>query len=146
MGMIIGFVTAGISRPTIVGGLLIVGLADNQTDLLSIYIYQETEKFEERAAFRATLGNFATRFIVAVSFVAMALSFLDRTLVLTALGWGVILLAGLTWLVAKKSRGEWLSEIVKHLGVAAVVIAASLGIGHLLTLVFTMGGGKVAAR
>lgn len=102
--MIIGFVTAGISRPTIVGGLLIVGLADNQTDLLSIYIYQETEKFEERAAFRATLGNFATRFIVAVSFVAMALSFLDRTVVLTALGWGVILLAGLTWLVAK-SRG-----------------------------------------
>lgn len=103
--MIIGFVAAGISRPTIVAELLIVGLADNQTDSLSIYIYQESEKFEERAAFRATLGNFATRFIVAVSFVAMALSFLDRTLVLIALGWGVILLAGL-WVVAKKTGGE----------------------------------------
>ena len=106
-------------------GLLIVSLADNLTDSLSIHIYQESEKFEERAS----LGIFATRFIVAVSFLAMALSFLDRPLVLTALGWGVILLAGLTWLIARSRGANVLSEIVKHLGVAAVVVAASLGIG-----------------
>lgn len=32
MGLIIGFGAAGISKPTIVAGLLIVGLADNLTD------------------------------------------------------------------------------------------------------------------
>ena len=43
MGLIIGFGAAGISKPTIVAGLLIVGLADNLTDSLSIHIYQESE-------------------------------------------------------------------------------------------------------
>ena len=39
---------------TIVSGLLIVGFADNMTDSLSIHMYQEAEKLEERAAFRVT--------------------------------------------------------------------------------------------
>lgn len=41
IGLIIGFGAAGIPRPTIVAGLLIVGLADNLTDSLSMHIYQE---------------------------------------------------------------------------------------------------------
>ena len=40
-GLIIGFGAAAVSRSTIVAGLLIVGLADNVTDALSIHIYQE---------------------------------------------------------------------------------------------------------
>ena len=60
MGMIIGFGAANISKPTIVAGLFIVGLADNVTDSLSIHIYQESERLEQQAAFRTTIGNFAT--------------------------------------------------------------------------------------
>ena len=57
MGVIIGFGAASISKPTIIAGLLIVGFADNVTDSLSIHIYQESERLEQHAAFRATMGN-----------------------------------------------------------------------------------------
>ena len=43
MGVIIGFGAGGISKSTIIAGLLIVGLADNLTDSLSIHIYRESE-------------------------------------------------------------------------------------------------------
>jgi Flp pilus assembly protein TadB len=129
MGMIIGFAAGGISRPTIVAGLLIVGLADNVTDSLSIHIYQESERLEQHAAFRATLGNFATRLVIALSFVALVFSFSGPTMVLACLAWGVLLLAGLTWLVARNRQANVLTELFKHLAVAAAVIAASLAAG-----------------
>ena len=50
MGLIIGLGAAGAGKATIVSGLLIVGFADNMTDSLSIHMYQEAEKLEERTA------------------------------------------------------------------------------------------------
>jgi ABC-type molybdate transport system permease subunit len=71
MGMIIGFAAGGISKPTIIAGLLVVGVADNVTDSLSIHIYQESERLEQHAAFRATIGKFATRLIISLSFMVL---------------------------------------------------------------------------
>ena len=80
MGLIIGFGAAGIARPTIIAGLLVVGLADNLTDSLSIHIYQEAERLEPRAAFHATLGNFATRLLISLSFVVLVLAFTSASI------------------------------------------------------------------
>jgi hypothetical protein len=132
MGMIVGFGTAGVSRPTIIAGLLIVGLADNLTDSLSIHIYQESEKLEQRAAFRATTGNFAARLIISLSFVLLAFTFSRYAMMSVCLIWGALLLATLTWFVAKNRNANVLTEAFKHLAVAAVVIAASFAAGTLI--------------
>jgi hypothetical protein len=129
MGMIVGFGTAGVSSPTIIAGLLIVGLADNLTDSLSIHIYQESERLEQRAAFRATIGNFAARLIISLSFVFLALMFSTAAMILICLVWGALLLATLTWFVAKNQNANVVTEALKHLAVAAVVIGASLATG-----------------
>lgn len=129
MGMIIGFGAGGISRSTIVAGLLIVGLADNLTDSLSIHIYQESERLEQRAAFQATIGNFISRLIISLSFVALVLSFSGTDMLLACLVWGVLLLASLTWLVAKNRNANVSTEVLKHLAVATAVIAASFATG-----------------
>jgi hypothetical protein len=133
MGMIIGFGAASISKPTIIAGLLIVGLADNVTDSLSIHIYQESERLEQKAAFRATIGNFATRLIISLSFLVLVFAFSGANMLLACLGWGVLLLATLTWFVAKNRNANVLTEVVKHLAVAATVIAASLAAGKFIS-------------
>lgn len=132
VGLIVGFGAAEISKPTIVAGLLIVGLADNLTDALSIHVYQESEKLEERAAFRATLGNFATRLFVSLSFVMLVIGFSSVSAIVASLTWGFLLLMGLTWLVARSRQASVLSETLKHLAVAAVVIAVSRITGTLI--------------
>jgi len=133
MGMIIGFGAAGISKPPIIAGLLIVGLADNVTDSLSIHIYQESERLEQKAAFRATIGNFATRLILSLSFVVLVLTFSSTNMLLACLIWGVLLLGCLTWFVARHRNANVVTEVLKHLAVATVVIAASLATGTFIT-------------
>jgi len=134
IGLIVGLGTAGISTPTIIGGLLIVGLADNLTDSLSIHVYQESEKLEQQAAFEATISNFVTRLLISISFVIFTLAFSSATAVFISLAWGIALLTGLTWLVARSRGANVTTEVFKHLAVAAVVIAASRATGILVGL------------
>ena len=129
VGVIIGFGAAGLSKPTIIAGLLIVGLADNLSDSLSIHIYQESEKLEEHSAFRSTLGNFVTRFVISMSFVILVLALSSRNTMFMSLAWGVSLLIGLTWLVANSRGANVTAEILKHLTAATVVVAVSHGVG-----------------
>jgi VIT1/CCC1 family predicted Fe2+/Mn2+ transporter len=133
VGLIAGFGAAEIAKPMIVAGLLIVGLADNLTDSLSIHIYQESEKLDERAAFRATLGNFATRPFVSLSFVLLVLAFSGANAIILSLAWGILLLVGLTWFVARSRNANVLTEIIKHLAVAGVVVAVSRATGTFIS-------------
>ena len=133
VGLIFGFGAAGLSKATIIEGLLIVGLADNLTDSLSIHVYQESERLEGRAAFKATLGNFATRLLVSLSFV-LVFQFSGASRVVVSLAWGILLLIGLTWLVARNRHAGVLAEILKHLAVAAVVIMVTQAIGTYVSI------------
>ena len=69
MALIAGLDAAHAGRATMVSALLIAAVADNLTDSLSVHTYQESERLEQREAFVGTLTNFATRFIVCLSFV-----------------------------------------------------------------------------
>jgi len=129
VGLIVGFGSADVPKPAIISGLLIVGLADNLTDTLSIHIFQESELLEQRAAFRATIGNFLTRACIAATFVALMVLLSGSLAVLSCLAWGLMLLVGLTYFVARNRDVSVTSELIKHIALAAVVILASGLIG-----------------
>lgn len=129
MGLIVGLGVAAQSRAAIVSSLLLVAIADNLTDSLAIHIYQESEQLEARHAFRSTVFNFLARFVVASSFVFLAFLLPPPLLVPIALGWGVVLLGALTFLVARSRGARPAPEVAKHLGVALLVIVASRLIG-----------------
>lgn len=129
VGLIVGFGVATVSRATIVSGLLIIALADNISDSLSIHIYQESENLEPRASFRATLTNFIARFVVVMSFVAIVL-LLPLSMVATAsLAWGVLLLGVLTYTVARLRGVRPGQEMLRHMAVALAVVAVSRLLG-----------------
>lgn len=132
-GLVVGFGAAAVPRSILVGALLIVGFGDNLTDSLSIHIYQESERLETGAALRATLGNFTTRAIVALSFVVITVGLAGASRAIAASAWGTTLLALLTWLVADERHANRGLEVAKHLAVALVVIVASRAIGVLVT-------------
>jgi len=133
MGLIIGLGAARAEMAAIVSALLILGFADNMTDSLSIHMYQEAEKLEGRAAFRATLTNFVTRVLVALSFVAIVLTVPKPYAGLVAFAWGGALLAAISYILARARGVGPAREVVKHLGVAVLVIAASRVIGLWIT-------------
>jgi len=63
-------------------------------------------KFGAAGISKPAIVNFATRFVISLSFVILVLAFSSwNAAVLMSAAWGVSLLVGLTWLVAK-SRGR----------------------------------------
>lgn len=130
MALIIGLDAATMTKPAIIGGLLIVAVADNLTDSLSIHIYQESERLEGHEAFIATLTNFVARLLVSLSFVLLVVLLPMREAVAAALAWGLLLLCALTYLLARERQVGVVSEIGKHIAVALVVILASRAIGR----------------
>lgn len=129
MALVTGLDAANSTRLTVIAGLLIFGVADNLSDSLSIHIYQESERLNERAAFLATLWNFATRLGLSLSFVLIVALAPVTLAAVTAIVWGTCILCVMTALLARERGASVTSEIGKHLVLAAAVIATSKGIG-----------------
>ena len=132
IGLIVGLDAATAAKATILSGLLIVAIADNLTDSLSIHIYQESERLEPRAAFRATLINFSARLGLSLSFVILMVILPLRVAVVVSILWGLSLLTGLSYALARTRKLPVLPEIAKHVAVAVVVMLSSKAIGHII--------------
>lgn len=133
IGLIVGFDAATASKATILSGLLVVAIADNLTDSLSIHIYQESERLEPRASFHATLTNFAARLGLSLSFVFLMAILPLHIAVVVSILWGLMLLTGLSYVVAQTRKLPVMREIAKHLAVALLVMASSKMIGHFIS-------------
>jgi VIT1/CCC1 family predicted Fe2+/Mn2+ transporter len=129
MGLIFGLEAAASTRQAIVSALLIVALADNLSDSLSVHVYQEAENLDSREAFRSTLANFVTRLLVALSFVALVLLAPRDLLSGIAIAWGFALLSALTFRIARARKRPVAREIAKHIAIALVVLAVSRALG-----------------
>lgn len=73
MALIVGLGASTAGKTAVVGSLLIIGVADNLTDSLSVHIYQESERLAHRRAFRTTAANYAARLSTTLSFVLIFL-------------------------------------------------------------------------
>lgn len=134
MALIAGFDAANAGRATLVSALLIAAVADNLTDSLSVHMYQESERLERKEAFVGTLSNFVTRLLLCLSFVLIVLLFQTQAMATVAgIVWGMTLLCGLTYVLARNRRVSAMSEIGKHLTVALFVVIVSKSIGHWIT-------------
>ena len=129
MGLIIGLDAATATKAAVLGSLLIIGVADNLTDSLSVHIYQEAERLAERRAFGTTIANYLARLTVTLSFVLLFLLLPDSAAIFGCALWGFFLLSGLSYLLAKARCVSAFSEICKHAGVALVVIVISKALG-----------------
>jgi VIT1/CCC1 family predicted Fe2+/Mn2+ transporter len=134
IALIIGLNTANASQKAIITALLIAGLADNLTDSLSVHIYQESERLQEREAFFGTLTNFAARLSLSLSFVLLVAALPISAATTAALIWGTLLLGAMSYLLARERQVSPFPEVVKHLVVAYLIIFASKGIGYWISI------------
>jgi vacuolar iron transporter family protein len=129
MALVVGLDTATASKATVLASLLIIGVADNLSDSLSVHIYQESERLAQHHAFRTTIANYLARFTVAASFCLLFLALPTAVAMIACAAWGFFLLSLLSYFLAKARGVSALSEIAKHCGVAIVVVAVSKAMG-----------------
>ncbi len=136
VSLIVGLGSAGASKGPIIGGLLTIALADNISDSLSIHLYKETGRTEQKMTWPATLLNFSARLVVSLSFVALVLLLSVSYAMPVAVVWGLLLLTCISFLIARSRNEKSIFEALKHLGVAIVVIALSWFVGFLISEYF----------
>ena len=132
MALIVGLAAATASKATVLASLLIIGIADNLSDSLSVHIYQESERMARHQAFRTTIANYAARLAITGSFLLIVLVLPTTAAIYVCIVWGFLLLSMLSYLLAKARNLGPFSEILKHTGVAVVVILLSNGIGLMI--------------
>jgi len=132
MALITGLNAAATGKSILISALLITALADNLTDSLSIHIYQESERLDEREAFIGTLSNFMTRLLGSLSFILLVVVFPPNIVVLGSIIWGMLLLGALSCFLARERNVGIISEVIKHLVVAAAVLIMSKAIAYFL--------------
>src|SRR5579885_3164506 len=121
MALIAGLEAAEAGKAGVISALLITAVADNLTDSLSVHMYQESERLEQKDAFIGTLANFGTRFVVCLSFVFIVLTLPRHVAAFWGITWGFTLLTGLTCILARYRRVSAVSEVGKHLSVAIAI-------------------------
>lgn len=132
LGLIAGLSHGNNGKASIITGLLIIAIADNISDSLSIHIYKESERATKREVNIATFGNFIARLVVVCTFVLIVVLLPYYLVIAVASVWGLLLLILLSYHISRIKKSNAAAEIAWHLAVALIVIASSKFIGNLI--------------
>ena len=132
LALMAGLHSQANARISIIGGILVIALADNVSDSFGIHIYQESENIETREVWTSTILNFTSRVLVSLSFVVLMLMLPLNAAIAASMIWGLLLLAVVSYMIAKNESGNPYSSILTHVLIAVAVIFLSNLMGDLL--------------
>lgn len=91
LGLMVGLHSGTHSQLAIIGGILTIAIADAFSDALGIHISEESRNAHRPTEiWEATLATFATKFIVALSFVVPVLLLPLTTAIVVSILWGPV--------------------------------------------------------
>ena len=137
LGLIIGLDSLSHPRLSIIGGILVIALADNISDSVGIHIYQESECITDREVWFSTFSNFFARVLVSLTFIILVLALPIRLAVSCSIVWGLSLLAFMSYTIAKDRGVNPYRAIFEHTSIAIFVIIASSFVGKFLISKFS---------
>ncbi len=129
LGLIIGLYSSTESKVIILGGILIIALADALSDSIGIHISEESKKRNSKKdIWEATFSTFFSKFVFALSFAIPILFFKLGLAMILSIVWGLLLISVLSFYISEKNRA--LKVIVEHVVLTILVVAATYGIGR----------------
>jgi len=137
LGLIVGLYAGTNSRIAVIGGILIIAIADAMSDSLAIHISEEAEnKHTGKEVWESTFSTFCSKFIFAITFLIPVLMFELWTAILVSVVWGMLLLSVLSFGIAKAGKTNPGRVITEHLGIALAVIVITYYLGVFVASVF----------
>lgn len=130
LGLMVGLHSGTHSRAIVIGGILTIAIADAMSDALGIHVSEESKNSGPTIQiWEATIATFLAKFMIALTFVVPVLFRpLDQAIMISVI-WGLLLLAGLSFYVARAQRIAPWKVIGEHLliGLCVIFITHYLG-------------------
>lgn len=137
IGLIAGLNAGTRSMVAVLGGILVVAVADAMSDAMGIHLAQESDpESTHEHIWAATIWTFLTKLIVALSFALPLLWFPLQLAVVISVGWGFLVITLLSAYLARVQNAPALHVVTEHVLIAIVVVAVSHYIGVWVSTAF----------
>jgi VIT1/CCC1 family predicted Fe2+/Mn2+ transporter len=133
LGLIVGLHSSTHSASVVIGGILVIAIADALSDALGIHISEEFENHHTtREIWESTITTFSSKFVFALTFIIPVLLLPLSTAVIVSVVWGLSLISLFSFYIAKQQKVKPYKVVIEHLVIAILVIAATHYIGDLV--------------
>lgn len=137
LGMIVGLHAGTHSKMVVLGGIVIIAMADALSDALGVHVSEEAEnEHSTKEIWESTLATFGSKLIIALTFVIPVLLFALNTAIIISVIWGLFLIVIFSFYMAIKQGKRPFSVVMEHLFIAALVIVVTHYIGDWINKIF----------
>lgn len=131
LGLVVGLHSGTGSVLVIIGGVLVIAIADAMSDALGVHISEEAEyQHSTKEIWESTVSTFLSKFIFAVSFVAPLLIFELSTAIIVDVVWGLLLLCLFSVYIGRAQDESTWKVVGEHLLIAVIVIIITHYVGN----------------
>ena len=130
IGLLTGLHAGTHSLAAVLGGILVIAVADAMSDALGIHLAEEANPAtDHHHVWSATISTFITKFVFAGSFAVPLLLLPLQQAVWASITWGMIVIVVLSFFLARAQGNRPLPVIAEHLSIAVAVVILSQLIG-----------------
>lgn len=123
LGLIVGLHSGTHSKLVVIGGILIIAIADAFSDALGIHISEESEnRHSSKEIWESTISTFISKFVFASTFLIPILLFELSIAIIISVIWGLLVLAILSFNIAREQQKKPWKIISEHIIIALLVI------------------------
>ena len=131
LGVIIGLHSSTHSTLVVIGGIVIIAIADALSDALGIHISEESEiKHPTKDIWESTISTFLSKFVFALTFIIPFLFLPLSSAIIASVIWGFSLIIMFSLYLAKQQNLKPHKVILEHLIIAIVVVVITHYIGE----------------
>lgn len=130
IGLIVGLNSGTRSMTAVLGGILVIAVADAMSDALGIHLAEESDPATSHGhVWSATITTFITKFVFSISFVVPLLLLPLSSAVTVSVAWGLLVIVVLSYFLARSQGESPFAIILEHVGIAILVVVLSHFIG-----------------
>jgi VIT1/CCC1 family predicted Fe2+/Mn2+ transporter len=134
IGLIAGLHAGTNSVAAVLGGVLVIAVADALSDALGIHLAEEADpNATQQHIWAATISTFIAKFVFAITFAVPVLLLPLFTAVVAS---GIVVVAVLSFFIARAQQASPLAIIGEHVGIAILVVIVSHYIGAWVNAAF----------
>jgi len=138
LGLITGLNAGTHSMTAVLGGILVIAVADAMSDALGIHLAEESNPdATTQHIWAATISTFLNKFIFAISFAVPLLLLPLNQAVIASIAWGMLVIIILSYFLARTQKASPIAIIAEHLSIAILVVVFSHLIGAWVSRTFS---------
>lgn len=137
LGLLVGLSSGTHSKPVVLGGVLMIAVADGLSDSFGIHISEEAARKSEKSIWESSIATFIFKMCFSLTFIIPLLLLNLNAAVWTSIIWGAILITLFSYRIAKKNNTSVIKTVAEHLAIAILVVVITHYLGELVSNAFT---------